>query len=89
MMGEEDQFPQVGIFASLLTLHRPYPLRLLLGHHPAPQQVRVQSVRQSHCGDRYGWLSAGRYDLRLELLAMRAPASPNDAVVNAAKATLV
>jgi hypothetical protein len=74
------QFPQVGIFAFLLTLHRPYPLRLLLGHHPAPQQVRVQSVRQSHCGDRYGRLSAGRHDLRLELRAMRPPTPPNDVV---------
>ena len=64
--------------AALDRLDRPRRLRPLLGHHPAPQQVRVQPVAERHRGDRHARLAAGRHHLRLELRAMRASTPPSD-----------
>lgn len=40
---------------------------------PAPQQIRVEPVFQRDCRNRYADSLAGRYHLRLELLAVALP----------------
>ncbi len=62
--------------------HRLDRLRpLFLCHHPTPQQIRVQSVRQGDRSDRYARFAAGRHHLRPELRTVLAPTPPTALVI--------